>query len=102
MQVIAKLRAPKQVVSKLHDLASRKKTSVSDILRQAMTPYLEGTKTLHPRLVNDKATTFVCYEDDLKRFKDLAKDANLPWDEAIRLLAQEYIHEHKQNSKTSR
>lgn len=84
MQTIAKLRVSPETHEGIKKLAKEDHTSASALIRKAMEPYLIGIKTLSKRELNNKETSFTCYDKDLKQFKDLAKEANLSWDEALR------------------
>lgn len=84
MQVTARLRIAKDVHAVIKEKAREQRTSVSAMIREAMEPYLAGERTLPVYEDNDLQTNFTCYDQDLVRFKALAKEANLSWDEAVR------------------
>ena len=85
VQTTARLRLTEADADQVKEYAKNRKASVSAVIRQAMEVYLNGDKALPKRQPNAKETTFACYVEDFVRFKDLAQDAGVPWDEAIRL-----------------
>lgn len=91
MQTAARLRLSKELKEALQTKAKRRSRSVSAVLRDAMRPYLDGTRSLPARESNDQETTFACYVNDFAKFKELAKEANIPWDEAMRVIIREHL-----------
>jgi hypothetical protein len=91
MQTSARLRLSKDLKDTLQYRASRRSISVSALLREAMRPYLDGRRTLPAKEVHDQETSFACYVQDFAKFKELSKEANIPWDEAMRVIIREHL-----------
>lgn len=57
--------------------------------------YIDGKKELSATPGHTlKNTTFVCDSEDLLKFKAIVKEANISFDEALRIAITEYLGEH--------
>ena len=103
MKVQTRLRLSKTTLTHVKDVATFEQVSVSEEVRRALEPYLAGVKKL-PKMPppGEIATTCVLEHDDVLYLQQIAGEANFSVDEALRYAIQEYLHEHAQNSKTSR
>lgn len=94
MQVTTRLRLPEDTLEDLKATAKANRKAVSEALRGAMIPYLKGEKRL-AREPAAKETTVTMYVEDMTQFRALAEEANVPFNEAMRVLVSDYLHEHQ-------
>ena len=92
MQTTVRLRISEEMKIALQRSANKNRSSLSKEVREALSIYIDGKKKLSstPGQVF-KNTTFVCDSDDLLKFKDIAKEANISFDEAVRIAISEYL-----------
>lgn len=91
MQVTTRLRLSEDVLDHLKSAAKEDGKAVSAAIREAMVPYLEGKKRL-TREPASKETSVTMYIEDLTQFKALAEEANMPLNEALRVVVGDYLN----------
>lgn len=91
IQSTIRLRVSSEMHAALQHAALVSRGSVSSVVRDAMAPYVQGTKTIPACPQNDKTTTCLVNADDWVLFQQLAKESNLSLDEAVRLIVKEYL-----------
>lgn len=95
MQTTVRMRISEEMKSALQRAANKNRSSISKEVREALAVYIDGKKKLSATAGHTfKNTTFVCDSDDLLKFKDIVKEANISFDEAVRIAIAEYIGEH--------
>lgn len=99
MQTTVRLRISEEMRCDLQRSANKNRSSISKEVRDALALYIDGKKKLSstPGQVL-KNTTFVCDSDDLLKFKGIVKEANISFDEALRIAITEYLSEHSKRT----
>lgn len=88
MIVTKKIRIEANVHLRLQIEAKRKGTSVSDIIREAMQPYLNGEKKLKNVKGHVVETTFLCDHNDYALLEKLAEMEDLSVTKALAQIVQ--------------
>lgn len=95
MQTTVRMRIPAQMKDALQSKADAGKTSISAEVREAISAYIDGTRTLsRDPSQTMRNTTFICDHRDLSDFKDLVKKAGMSFDEAIRVALAQHLEDH--------
>jgi DNA-binding transcriptional regulator/RsmH inhibitor MraZ len=95
MQTTVRMRIPAQMKDALQVAANGRKTSISAEVREALSAYIDGTRTLSADPAQTmKNTTFVCDHKDLTAFKTLVKQAGMSFDEALRIALSQHLEDH--------
>ena len=69
--------------------------SASELMRRSMSAFTTGAKSFTPHEPISKQTTFHCPYDLYDRFKELATEANVPMDEALRIAITTHLNENQ-------
>lgn len=99
MQTTVRMRISEEMKGDLQRSANKNRSSVSKEVREALAMYIDGKKELSATQGHTlKNTTFVCDAEDLLKFKDIAKEAGISFDEAVRTAIAEYLSEHNRRA----
>ena len=99
MDVTVNIRLPESLQNNLKAASEAKRVSASKVIQAALRRYTEGDAVLTVTKDPLKSTTFRCNPKTVTAFKEAAKQANMPFDEALRLAVAAYL-EAVQNPDT--
>lgn len=88
------IHIPLTLHASLGRYAELRRMSSSDVINEALIPYLNGCKSLEKKEKVDKVeTSFTCDDRDIANFKAMLKDANLRIDDVLEVIVSEHIAE---------
>lgn len=93
MTTTAKIRMEQSDYDVIQAHAKSKSMSMSDLVRQAMQPYVSGKKQLHGKKKQPRETTVIVDDQELEVFRALASEANVSIYEAFRVAIENYMRE---------
>lgn len=88
-----RIRLPKSLLDAGKDAAKQQNLSFSQIVIQALNPYLSGNKSYRTADTDIKETSLVISPEELSQLTALAQQANISRFEAIRLAVESYLDE---------
>lgn len=94
MKTVTKARLSTSHLAPLRRVAETRKTSVSAVIRAAITPYVLGKKKF-PKMSQPGTvhTAFTLDHDKIVELRSIAVQSNISWDEAVRYAVESYLEE---------
>lgn len=94
MKTPTKARLSSRHLAPLRRVAETRKTSVSAVIEDAITPYVSGKKKF-PKMSQsgEVHTGFTIDHYKMLELKNIAAQSNISWDEAVRYAVESYLEE---------
>jgi predicted transcriptional regulator len=86
-----RVRLPATDHAEFSKIAEAGGTTASELLQQAIAPYIDGAKRLRPEPPEMKSTNYVIDQQIKERLEQLAATEGMPLEIAIRIVVREYL-----------
>lgn len=86
-----RVRLPATDHAEFAQIAEANGSTASELLQQAIAPYIEGTKRLRPEPPAMKSTNYVIDPQIKERLEQLAATEGMPLENAIRIVVRDYL-----------